>query len=99
MTILLTVAVLSVLGYIGWQVTARFMETPGTITERLWAAASGSATVAVSYISGAALGALALLDEVPEFKTQIQAVIPADKWPYVSLGLMVLVYLARRRTL
>lgn len=99
MTIVLTVAVLSILTYIGWKITTRYLLAVGTPLERLWIAVQGSATVAVSYVSGAALAAVALLDEVPEFRDQIQAIVPDDKWKYVSLVIIVVTYVARRRTL
>jgi F0F1-type ATP synthase membrane subunit a len=99
MTILITVATLCVLSYIGYSIVGRYMAATGTASERLWAAVSGSATVAVSYASAALSGIVALLYEVPEVKEHLQSVVPADKWPYFMLVTAVLSYLARRRTL
>lgn len=99
MTIILTFAVLAIPAYIAWAVFTRYRAATGTVAERLWAAVSGSATVAVTYVSAAFTSGVALLDEVPEVKAQLQAIMPGDRWPYVMLAILAATYLARRRTL
>jgi hypothetical protein len=98
MTIVLTVLVLGILSYIVHSIVGRYTAAEGTPAERLWLAVRESATLAVGYLSSAALGLVALVSDAG-FQDQIKAIIPPAYWPHIALGLTFLMILARKRSL
>lgn len=93
------------LAYVAAQLVRRFLAADGTLWDRAAASVRGSATVAASYLDLVVqalpvvvfAGAELLAD--PELQARLQALVPADLWPAISLGLTILVYAARQRTL
>jgi hypothetical protein len=93
------------LAYVAAQLVRRFLAADGTLWDRAAASVRGSATVAASYFDlvvqalPVVLSVAAELLSDPDLQARLQAVVPAGWWPAISIGLTLLVYVARQRTL
>lgn len=102
---LITIAVVLSLAWLTYHVVKKFRETEGSTRERILAGFKDSATILVAgatYVGGALIGLVGKIADAlnaPEVAEVVRTQIPAEYAGYGLMGLALIVFVARLRSL
>lgn len=101
----ITIAVVISLAWLGYHVVKKYRESDGTFWERLLAGFKDSATILVAgatYVGGAIIGLIGKAADAlnaPEVAEVVRTQVPAEYAGYGLMGLALIVFIARLRSL